>query len=197
MATQQQRRQATRTHLLATARQLLLEHGVAGTTTSKIIATAKISRGALYHHFAALEDLIAVVYEEEAKQAITRAAQHHTSSGSIMQDLMAISLAWLNEIIDDDVAKILIIEGPSALGWERCHAIESKYSLGQMREWLTIAAKNGEMQVESADLLARMINAILTEAALSIVHAEDKQRAYSVAKITFRQAIKGFAVGAN
>ena len=145
----------------------------------------------MYHHFASLEELIAVVYEEESAAAIGRAAHRHSATGSSIDDLLGTCLAWLDELVDPKVARLLVVEGPSALGWERCQEIEARHSLGQMQAWLTAASKDGEVAIVSSDLIARVLNAVLTELALSIVHSKKKSKARADAETTFRQLVNG------
>lgn len=191
MATQEQRRQATRENLLNTARELIQTQGIAGTTTQAILDAANISRGALYHHFASLEDLIAAVYEDEAKGAIERAVEKHIPCHSPMDDLLGTCLAWLDELADENVSRILIIDGPVAVGWERCRKIEEGYSLVQMCAWLKQASDAGDIEIASVGLVARVLNATLSEAALSIVSSPDKSQAREIAESTFRQILAG------
>lgn len=191
MATQEQRREATRTNLVETARRLIVSEGVSGTTTRSILEAANISRGAMYHHFASLEDLIAAVYENESKGAIQRALAEKSVTESPIDHLVTTCMAWLSELTNVDVAKILIIEGPAAIGWERCRKIEEEHSLAQMKKWLEESAKKREIKIESADLVARMLNAVLTEAALSIVKSKGQRHAYVQAENTFVQLISG------
>lgn len=191
MATQEQRRKTTRTNILKTARELLQSNGIAGTTTRTILDASNISRGALYHHFASLEDLIAAVYEDETKSVIQRAVKKHIPCNSPMENLLGTSLAWLDELADENVAKILIIDGPVAVGWERCRKIEEAYSLAQMCAWLKQASDEGDIEIASVDLVARVLNAALSEAALSIVRSQDKNQARATAEKTFRQILAG------
>ena len=68
MATQAERREATRALLLDASRKLFLERGSAATTTRDILDAAGVSRGAMYHHFASRDELLSVVYEAEPGQ---------------------------------------------------------------------------------------------------------------------------------
>lgn len=172
MATQQERRELTRANLIATARSLLIHEGVKGTTTREILDTAQVSRGAMYHHFKSHEDLIAEVFSEESKGAIDRALQKRKSNQSPIDELAETCLAWLDEIVDAEVARIIVIEGPKAIGWARCRKIEEQHSLKQLGLWLQAACDNGEIDIPSVTLTANMINALLTEAALAIVVSE-------------------------
>src|SRR3954470_21384297 len=56
---QHERREATRNALLEATVQCLVEHGYAGTTTRAVSARARVSPGALQHHFASKQELVA------------------------------------------------------------------------------------------------------------------------------------------
>lgn len=191
MPTQEQRREATRNRLIETARKLIIDEGVQRTTTRSILDAAGISRGAMYHHYASVEDLIAAIYEIESKGAIQRALEKNDDVNSPFEQLIGTCLSWLEALTDFEVAKILIIEGPAAIGWDRCRKIETKHSLAQMKAWLDEANTAGEIQIENADLVVRMLNAILTEAALSIVKSKGAHEAHEEARRTFLQFVSG------
>ena len=63
MATQSERREATRGALLDAAVESLMEHGVAGFTTSDVVRRAGMSNGALFRYFPTKADLLAATVE--------------------------------------------------------------------------------------------------------------------------------------
>jgi len=63
VATQQERRATTRSALLDAAVESLLEHGVAGFTTSEVVRRADLSNGALFRYFPTKADLLAATVE--------------------------------------------------------------------------------------------------------------------------------------
>src|SRR4051812_49629209 len=63
MATQTERREATRGALLGAAVESLMEHGVAGFTTSEVVRRAGLSNGALFRYFPTKADLLAATVE--------------------------------------------------------------------------------------------------------------------------------------
>jgi AcrR family transcriptional regulator len=57
--TQQERREGTRNALLKATIQCLVEQGYAGTTTRAVSARARVSPGALQHHYTSKQELVA------------------------------------------------------------------------------------------------------------------------------------------
>jgi len=63
-----EQREATRTRLLRTAVAVLIERGVAGTTTLEVQQRAGVSRGALLHHFPTHAQLLSATVGELVRE---------------------------------------------------------------------------------------------------------------------------------
>lgn len=63
MASQRERREATRAKLLEAAVRVLVRHGYAGAATTRIVEEAGVSRGAMLHHFPTKAQLMQAVLE--------------------------------------------------------------------------------------------------------------------------------------
>src|SRR5512132_4507233 len=63
---------ATREALIEAALELFTERGYAGVATEEIVARAKVTRGALYHHFADKRDLFRAVFERVEQELMER-----------------------------------------------------------------------------------------------------------------------------
>ena len=192
MATQAERRLATTERILGAARGLFVSQGIAATTTEEIIRASSISRGALYHYYPSRQDLIAAVYEREAKAAIDRAISRIHARPTALAGLLAGCTMWLEEVSKPDVARIVIQDGPSSLGWQRCRDIEARHSLGVMTAGLEAAVQAGEIDVPSVPLLAVLLNAVLAEAAIAILNARHPKRAKADCATTLDGLLAGF-----
>jgi AcrR family transcriptional regulator len=170
MATQAERRAATRSRLLDAAEALFVDQGYESTSTEQILAAAAVSRGGLYHHFANKRELFEAVFSRVSDAAIARAARDVDPARSPLEALVEACLAWLREACRPEVAAILIDQGPAVLGWKRARDLEAKTSLALMTRGLTRALAAGEIEVGSVSLTARLLNAVLAEAALSALH---------------------------
>lgn len=174
MTTQAERRAATRAKLLTAAREHFARAGYEGTHTNDILADAGLSRGALYHHFQSKQDLFEAVFIAISNESIKRAMEHGSRGESSLEDLISVCLAWLRVVRQPEIAVILLDLGPQVLGWKRARDLEAKSSLALMKRGLERAVKTGEVQVPSVELTARLINAVLTEAALAVLHHEPR-----------------------
>lgn len=190
MATQAERRSRTRAAIVRAATTHFSERGFAATSIADILETAGVSRGALYHHFSGKEEVFAAVYSAVSAEAVQNAGRAGARAESRLDALVAACLAWIDITARAEVAQILFVEGPKALGWDRCRALEEAASLGRVRAGLTLAARAGEIRSADLDLTARVLNAGLAEAALSI-HGGQSGSTRTAARRTITALISG------
>ena len=168
VATQAERREGTRARIVDHASEFFATRGYNATSVDDIIAAAGISKGAMYHHFQKKEDVFAAVFVATSSDAIRRAAAKVKPNLDPLDALVVGCLAWLDAVESEPTRRILLVDGPSVLGWDRARTLEEATSLGAVRGAVTRAVKADAMNVPSIDLAARLINGVLTEAALNI-----------------------------
>lgn len=176
MPTQSERRESTRGAIIDAATQLFAERGFEQTSVADILELAGISRGALYHHFAAKEDVFAAVFVRTSSAAIRQAAARIRPDATPRDALIAGCLGWLDAVKDPAIHRILFVDGPAALGWERARELEEATSLRLMRASVKRAVDAKEIDVPSIDLSARLLNGLLAEAALTLQGASAARR---------------------
>lgn len=170
MATQAERRAATRKKILDSARRLFIEDGYEATTIGAVLGEAGVSRGALYHHFSSKEALAEALFETTSRDAIDRGSRAVTPGLTATETLIGGCLGWLDQACRADVAAILFDLGPTAIGWARCREIENAHSLRVLRHSIDRAVAADELSPPSVELAAITLNAVLAELALALVH---------------------------
>ena len=176
MATQAERRAATRARLIDTAWEQFARLGFENTHTEEILREAGISRGAMYHHYKSKQELFEAVFVEASRASIERAMAMSTTSTSPVEVLMETCLNWMRVMRRPELATIILEQGPQVLGWQRARELEGKLSMGPMKQGLKRAVEVGEITVSSLDLTARLLNALLAEAALAERYADPAVR---------------------
>jgi hypothetical protein len=63
------------------------------------------------------------------------------------------------------------------VGWSRWRELDELHGLAGVRHTLTLIAKSGRIPLDQVDLLAHMVLASVSEAALHIARSDDQERA--------------------
>ena len=169
MATNPERSTATRARLIGVARVLFAEHGYAATGTEAILAGAGVRRGALYHHFAdkaALFEAVCLAVSEEAVPEIDAAT---AGVDDPVEALVLGAVAWIDFMVRPDVRRILAVDAPTVLGWERWEALDRQLSYVALRAGVQAGIDAGALGVAcSAEMLATLLNGALNGLALRV-----------------------------
>jgi AcrR family transcriptional regulator len=164
---------ATRTALSAAARQLFTERGFAATSTTEIVERAGVTRGALYHHFAAKDDLFRAVFEQLEGEVTEHVAQEALTSADPLEQLRRGTRAYLDACIDPAVQRVVLLDGPSVLGWETWQEIEQRYGYGLVVAGVEAAMAAGLIASQPVEALAHVLFGALTEAGMVVARADD------------------------
>jgi AcrR family transcriptional regulator len=164
---------STRTALGAAARQLFTERGYAATSTTEIVERAGVTRGALYHHFAAKEDLFRAVFEQLEDEVTKHVAKEALTSADPLEQLRRGTRAYLDACIDPAVQRVVLLEGPSVLGWQTWQEIEQRYGYGLVVAGVEAAIGAGLIAAQPVEPLAHVLFGALTEAGMVVARADD------------------------
>ena len=168
-----ERADATRGALLAAARELFTDHGYAATSTTEIVTRAGVTRGALYHHFPAKHDLFRAVFAQLEAEVTTHVAQEALAGADPLEQLRVGSRAYLDACLDPAIQRVVLVEGPSVLGWETWQEIESRYGYGLVVAGVEAAMAAGLVDTQPVAPLAHVLFGALTEAGMVVARAGD------------------------
>jgi AcrR family transcriptional regulator len=163
--------------LLRAARRLFVTRGYAGTGTEEVVRRARVTRGALYHHFRDKRDLFAAVLDDEQKALAAKAAEAAAAQPGAWQAMIAAADAFLDGCLDQAVQRIVVIDAPSVLGMEQWREADQRHYLGGMKALVEAAIAQGAIEEQPIEPLVHIIFGALHEAAMLIARAEDKMAA--------------------
>jgi AcrR family transcriptional regulator len=168
--------QATRDELVRAALELFSERGYAEVGTEEIVARAKVTRGALYHHFADKRDLFRAVFERVESQLMERIGSHMQATDDPWQLILDGMRAFLDACEEPAVKRISLTDAPAVLGWEEWREIDNRHGLGLTRAALQAGVDTGVLRPIAVEPMAHLLVAALSEAAFVIAHASDPRR---------------------
>ena len=168
--------EATRRKLIRVSRRLFAKKGYAGTSIADITRAAKVTRGALYHHFATKEALFFAVYEDLERELTDRIM---SAIGDMPPErhLTLGCKAFLDACLDPAVQRVVLIDATSVLDLESREAMAQQYGLRMVRVGVERAIDAGHLEKQPVDLLARILLGGLIEAGLVITRADDPKAA--------------------
>lgn len=164
--------EATRLALLQAAKKLFASQGYHATGIEAVAQAARVTRGALYHHFddkKALFDAAVVDLQASASRII---AQRARAEPDKWRRLQVGTNAFLEICLDPAYRWLVIQEAPAILGRKRFQAIDEAWPLGLMTATLMSLRRDGELTFDDPDLLSRMISAMICEVAQLLADSE-------------------------
>ena len=170
---QEQRSEETRSALLAAARELFTEHGYANVGTEEIVKRAKVTRGALYHHFEDKKDLFRAVHEANEERLVAGIAAKVEGITDPMELLATGVSSFLDACEDPAISRIGLIDAPAVLGWKEWREIDAKYGLGLVMAVIQANIDAGLIEPVPVRTIGHLLLAAMGEAGIMVVSAED------------------------
>ncbi len=194
----------TRQALVDAARTLFTERGYAATGTEEIVAAARVTRGALYHHFHDKTDLFRAVMEQIAREV----AEHLIDAELSRPAAPAPADAWeevrdgLRAFLDlcvvtDDFQRIVLVEGPAVLGHEAWDQLVARHGSNLLSEWLSRAVEQGRISPLPIEPLTRLLIAMISESSLYIARATDRPAARAAIGTVLDRLLHGLEIPAE
>jgi AcrR family transcriptional regulator len=168
---------ATRGQLIEVATRLFAEHGYEGTSIEAVLSAAGVSRGALYHHFAGKEALFEAVVSAVSDQVMVELTQAVRGCVDPLDAMRTAAIAWIGLAADPVIQRVVLVDAPSVLGWDRWRAMDDGRTLGTMRAMLQAISDSGRLPAELVGPFSHMILAALDEIVLVIARAPDSTAA--------------------
>jgi AcrR family transcriptional regulator len=185
----------TRAALVAAGRLLFGTKGFAATSVEDIARTARVTTGALYHHFPTKAALFEAVFEQVHAEMLVASAEATEAADGALAQMTAGFGVFLDQVLEPEVQRILVTDGPAVLGLARFIELDEKNALQPAVEMLEAANAAGLLQVDDPATLIRLLFGAMTRAGLLIASSPDPQATRDAVGATFRQMLSGFLAG--
>jgi AcrR family transcriptional regulator len=168
-----QHAEATRRAVLDAARSLFGRQGYAQTSVDEIADAARVTKGAVYHHFAGKEALFRAVYAEVEADAQARAMRAGNAEMPPIDQIVAMMNAYLDAALDVEIRRITLIDGPAIVGHEPDDTAAQQPGYVAVRSFLAAAMANGQIMQLDPGTLADLVGGLAWVAGLLIARAGD------------------------
>lgn len=191
--TQAERTEATTGALVDAARELFARDGYAATSLAAVAARADVTKGAVYHHFEGKQQLFEAVFTREVERMAAPLVAAYSRKKDPWEAFKAASRAFLDECLDPDVQRIVLLDALSAIGWEQVRHLETPL-LQMMELGISRAAEAGRIAQRPPAPLAHFLYGALCETAMIVARADDQKVAHRQAVTEIGRILDGLAI---
>jgi AcrR family transcriptional regulator len=190
--------ESTRHALVDSALELFTKRGYAGTSLDTIVKRARVTKGALYHHFSGKQALFEAAFDLVETAALDRlTAAAVDGDGTAWERAMAGVQAYVRVCLEPSYQRIVIHEAPVVMGWERWREAEEHFSYGLVRATVEALIGAGEFEPLPVEVTARILFGALSAGAETIASSTDPKATAADVTRTIVTVMSGMRRNAN
>jgi AcrR family transcriptional regulator len=193
--------EATRRAVLDAARSLFGRNGYAQTSVDEIAEAARVTKGAVYHHFANKQALFRAVYartEAEAQDRVIQAGTLGSEAGTQPVDqIVAMVDAYLDASLDPEFRRIILVDGPAVVGHEADTAAAEHPGIAAVRSFVASSMARGQLIELDPGQLTELIGGMAWVAGMVIARAADPDAARASLGRALDAMLRGLAANAQ
>jgi len=182
---------ATRAALVAVARRLFAARGFADVSIDEIVHGARVTKGALYHHFDDKQALFRAVVETIESEIAARVAVAAVRESKPWEQLVAACHEYLDACLEVDVQRIVVLDAASVLGWKAWCEIDKTFGLGVLRERLEATLAAGLIEPQPLEPAAQLVLGALNVAGRVIAEAKNGSESRAQVGATIDRLLSG------
>ncbi|MPZ63042.1 MAG: TetR family transcriptional regulator [Propionibacteriales bacterium] len=168
---------STRRALLDSAAELFAESGYAGTSLDVVVQAARVTKGALYHHYKGKQALFEAVFEQVESDAVKKVSADIRREKDPWQKALTGVRSFLEVCQERGFRRIVMQEGPVALGYDRWRESEERSTFALVRDIVSRVLREYDLDDDMLETFTRIFYGALSSAALAVAEADDPERA--------------------
>lgn len=169
--------ESTKQALVDSATDLFTKHGYAATSLDAIVKRARVTKGALYHHFSGKQALFEAAFNQVETKTMAQLTKAIDGDGSPWERALDGVQEYIKVCLDPTYQRLVIREAPVVMGIERWREAEEQFSYGIVKSVLEDLIEAGELSNVPVEVTARMMFAALSAGANIIAEASDSKKA--------------------
>jgi AcrR family transcriptional regulator len=174
--------------------ELFTRRGYAGTSLDEVAKRARVTKGALYHHFSGKQALFEAAFDVVENRIMRRLAEIVSAPGDPWETAVAGLRAYVRVCLEPAYQRIVIHEAPVVMGWERWREAEEHFSYGLLRTAIEMLVDAGEIADMPVEITTRLLFGALSAGASTIAGASDPKKASAEVERTIVRVIEGLRV---
>jgi AcrR family transcriptional regulator len=187
--------ESTRSALVNSAITLFSEGGYAATSLDAIASAARVTKGALYHHFpGGKKSVFEAAFDQLEQDVHVRMVSVVESESDSPWDASRAALrVFLDICLEPIYRRVIWQEAPHVLGLNAWWDCEQRYALGLIASIIGKLMEAGLIERMPIDPLARTISGALAAAAAAVSEAADPQRVRAEFEQVIGRLLRGLA----
>lgn len=162
--------------MLEAATGLFATRGYAGTSLEDVATASRVTRGAVYHHFASKQALFEAVLDAQEENATAQTMAAVAGVSDPWEAAMLGLDAFLDHCCDPVYGRLVWLEGPTALGWHRWRECEKKYAYGTVEHFVNALVQAGYLPDRAVETQIRFAFWMLGGAGLALSEAAEADK---------------------
>lgn len=188
--------------ILDAAQALFMQQGYEAVTIADVLASAGISKGGFYHHFAAKEDLLTGIIARKTDQglAVAEAARSQPDGNALtrLNAFLAFSLQWKADNIGALRALVTVLQRPgNDILFQRAFTATATVVVPVLEDMITEGVRDGVFDVADPRLAAEIIVGLSQVRQATLIDAIASAAAGQVEEATDRLDARLRAEGAT
>lgn len=149
------------------------ENGFAATSLDLVAQQARVTKGAIYHHFASKRELFMAVLERQQERSVGSISYAGETASDVWSGIVATIDAFLETVSDPIYQRLCWVEGPSALGFEEWWGCGERFEIEVIHRLLDRAAGAGVLVVDDLGMLAHVLFGAVTAGVLGMARSAE------------------------
>jgi AcrR family transcriptional regulator len=176
MPRRQEYSSATRRALLDNAAELFADRGYAGTSLDEVVSAARVTKGALYHHYQGKLDLFQAVFDRCESNAVKRINSDVRRKKDPWEKALTAVASFLEVCQEPAYRRIVMQEGPVVLGFDRWRESEERSTYGLVHDLVHRVLRQYDIEGTLLETFTRIFYGAMSSAGIVVSESEDPEQ---------------------